>query len=57
MRVWKVWLTVFEVQTGDMRHMPFMAGQFDVIVSRAAIHNLYQADQREAAHCMKSCAC
>ncbi len=38
-----------QVQTGDMRHMPFVTGQFDVIVSRAAIHNLYQADQREAA--------
>jgi arsenite methyltransferase len=38
-----------EVQTGDMRHMPFVTGQFDVIVSRAAIHNLYQADQREEA--------
>ncbi len=37
------------VQTGDMRHMPFVTGQFDVAVSRAVIHNLYQADQRAQA--------
>jgi ubiquinone/menaquinone biosynthesis C-methylase UbiE len=32
-----------------MRKMPFVDGAFDVIVSRAAIHNLYAADDRAAA--------
>jgi arsenite methyltransferase len=37
------------IETGDMRHMPFDDGRFDVIVSRAAIHNLYKVAEREAA--------
>jgi arsenite methyltransferase len=37
------------VETADMRRMPFAAESFDVIVSRAAIHNLYQpADRAQA---------
>jgi SAM-dependent methyltransferase len=37
------------IETGDMRHMPFASGQFDAILSRAAIHNLYKPDERLAA--------
>jgi len=37
------------VVTADMRAIPFASGAFDVVVSRAAIHNLYQPPQREAA--------
>ena len=37
------------IETGDMRNMPFAEGRFDVIVSRAAIHNLYKVAEREAA--------
>lgn len=29
------------VETGDMRQLPFADASFDVVVSRAAIHNLY----------------
>ncbi len=37
------------VATADMRRLPFPAGTFDLIVSRAAIHNLYEsADRRRA---------
>jgi ubiquinone/menaquinone biosynthesis C-methylase UbiE len=36
-----------EVKTADMRKIPFEDGTFDVIVSCAAIHNLYQAEDRE----------
>jgi arsenite methyltransferase len=39
------------VQTADMRRMPFAEGSFDVIVSRAAIHNLYQPAERAQALC------
>ena len=38
-----------EVKTADMRELPFPDGHFDVVVSRAAIHNLYRADERQAA--------
>lgn len=38
-----------EVKTGDMRKMPFPDASFDVIVSRAAIHNLHSAEDRAAA--------
>ena len=38
-----------EVLTGDMRDMPFRDASFDVIVSRAAIHNLYSAKDRAIA--------
>jgi arsenite methyltransferase len=37
------------VETADMRRMPFAAESFDVIVSRAAIHNLYQPAERAQA--------
>ena len=35
-----------KIETADMRKMPFADGMFDVIVSRAAIHNLYAAGDR-----------
>jgi ubiquinone/menaquinone biosynthesis C-methylase UbiE len=38
-----------EVKTADMRQMPFADGAFDVVVSTAAIHNLYQRADREKA--------
>jgi arsenite methyltransferase len=38
-----------EVQTGDMRQMPFADNTFDVVVSRAAIHNLYETGDRAQA--------
>src|SRR6266852_147131 len=37
------------VKTADMRKMPFPDATFDVIISRAAIHNLYAADDRASA--------
>lgn len=37
------------VETADMRRLPFDDGSFDVVVSRAAIHNLYSAADRAAA--------
>lgn len=37
------------VQTADMRRLPFEDGTFDVITSRAVIHNLYSASDRAAA--------
>lgn len=37
------------IATADMRQIPFPDGHFDVIVSNAAIHNLYKADQRAEA--------
>src|SRR5262249_5659187 len=38
-----------EVQTADMRQLPFPDGSFDVVVSCAAIHNLYTAQDRAQA--------
>lgn len=38
-----------EIQTADMRKIPFPDDSFDVIVSRAAIHNLYSVEDRAAA--------
>jgi arsenite methyltransferase len=38
-----------EIQTVDMRKMPFSDASVDVVVSRAAIHNLYSRDDRAAA--------
>jgi arsenite methyltransferase len=38
-----------KIETADMRKMPFADGMFDIIVSRAAIHNLYAAGDRAAA--------
>jgi arsenite methyltransferase len=35
-----------EVQTADMREIPFPDGTFDVIVTCAAIHNVYAAAER-----------
>lgn len=35
--------------TGDMRALPFAGESFDVLVSRAAIHNIYDRAEREAA--------
>lgn len=37
------------VQTADMRRLPFRDGTFDVVVSGAAIHNLYSATDRTEA--------
>jgi SAM-dependent methyltransferase len=37
------------VETADMRRLPFADGAFDVVVSRAAIHNLPAASDRAAA--------
>jgi len=37
------------IETGDMRKLPFPDGTFDVVVSRAAIHNLYDRADREQA--------
>jgi len=37
------------VQTADMRKLPFPDGVFQVVVSRAAIHNLYGEDDRALA--------
>ena len=38
-----------EVQTADMRKIPFPEATFDVVVSSAAIHNLYSPADREKA--------
>jgi arsenite methyltransferase len=38
-----------DVQTADMRRMPFPDSSFDVVLSRAVIHNLYKADERDQA--------
>jgi arsenite methyltransferase len=38
-----------EVRTGDMRQIPFADNTFDVVVSRAAIHNLYETGDRAQA--------
>jgi len=37
------------VKTGDMRKMPFPDATFDIVISRAAIHNLYSAHDRAVA--------
>jgi SAM-dependent methyltransferase len=37
------------VETADMRHLPFPDRSFDVVVSRAAIHNLSSSKDRAAA--------
>jgi SAM-dependent methyltransferase len=38
-----------EVRTADMRQMPFPDATFDVILSRAAIHNIYSVSDRAKA--------
>jgi SAM-dependent methyltransferase len=35
-----------KIESANMRRMPFAPESFDVVVSRAAIHNLYQAEDR-----------
>ncbi len=35
------------IQTGDMRALPFADASFDLIVSRAAIHNVYDITERD----------
>lgn len=37
------------VETADMRQLPFPDGSFDLVVSRAAIHNVYEATGRAKA--------
>jgi len=37
------------VQTADMRKLPFVDDTFDVVVSKAAIHNLYRVEDRDEA--------
>src|SRR5262249_53382743 len=38
-----------EVQKADMRQMPFPDNSFDIVLSRAAIHNLYNTADRAQA--------
>ena len=38
-----------EIQTGDARRLPFADGSFDVVVSNAALHNIYNPDERRTA--------
>jgi len=38
-----------DVKTADMRDIPFADETFDVVVSKAAIHNIYSADDRAKA--------
>jgi arsenite methyltransferase len=38
-----------EIQTGDARKLPFADASFDVIVSNAALHNIYDAKERQTA--------
>jgi len=37
------------IATADMRHLPFVDSSFDVVTSRAAIHNLYEKQDRARA--------
>ncbi|MGA2550001.1 MAG: class I SAM-dependent methyltransferase [Burkholderiaceae bacterium] len=37
------------IATADMRRMPFRADEFDAVISRAALHNLYQKADRARA--------
>jgi SAM-dependent methyltransferase len=38
-----------EVRTGDARKLPFGDASFDVVVSSAALHNIYQQEERKTA--------
>jgi ubiquinone/menaquinone biosynthesis C-methylase UbiE len=40
-----------EIQTGDARRLPFADDSFDVVVSNAALHNIYNSHERRAAVC------
>jgi len=37
------------IQTADVRSLPFADATFDIVISRAAIHNIYSASEREKA--------
>jgi arsenite methyltransferase len=38
-----------EVKDGDARRLPFADGTFDVIVTKEALHNIYNASERDTA--------
>jgi arsenite methyltransferase len=38
-----------EIKTGDMRELPFQDASFDVVLSCAAIHNIYSKSERDKA--------
>jgi arsenite methyltransferase len=38
-----------DVQTGDARKLPFANGSFDVVLSSNALHNIYNAGERQTA--------
>ncbi len=38
-----------EVQTGDARKLPFDDASFDVVLSSMALHNIYNAGERQTA--------
>ncbi len=38
-----------EVKDGDARRLPFADGAFDVIVTKDALHNIYNAAERDTA--------
>jgi ubiquinone/menaquinone biosynthesis C-methylase UbiE len=38
-----------EVQTGDARQLPFADASFDVVLSSMALHNIYNAGERQTA--------
>ncbi len=40
-----------EVKDGDARRLPFADGTFDVVVTKDALHNIYNAAERETAVC------
>jgi arsenite methyltransferase len=37
------------IETGDARKLPFADASFDVVVSNAALHNIYKSDERRVA--------
>lgn len=43
------WSILMAIHTADMRHLPFADGQYDRIVSAAAIHNLPRTEDRRQA--------
>ncbi|MEU5545098.1 class I SAM-dependent methyltransferase [Streptomyces sioyaensis] len=38
-----------DLHTGDLRHLPFDGGEFDVVLSSLAIHNIKDAEERRQA--------